>query len=491
VNKKKVVVIGAGPGGYEAAIYASKAGFEVTLIEKEALGGLCLNWGCIPTKALLKSGELYSQLSHAKNFGIHVENLSFNLPAAVKRSLEIIEKLNSGIKSLMQKHNINVIYGHAKLCGKTQADMHKISITSHKPDNSEATLLEITANYIILAVGAKYRTMTSIAEDMLWSYKEAMRSSVIPENLVIIGAGAIGLEFGSFYNAIGSKVTIIEMSNNILPSIDTDISKYAKKVFEKRGITFINGVSVVEAKNGLVELSNGVQIHATQVLCAIGVEGATVDNLGIENTKIKLNRGFVDLEHGYETHEKFIYAIGDTIGNPCLAHKSTMDAVLLCAYLKTINSNKNNVIDNNSEEFNRMTAAIINTNDITNSDSLVVNHLRVPACVYTYPQIACVGMSEVLAREQYGDDNVLISKSYMSANGKAICIGEPEGIIKVVTHKKTNEILGAHMCGPYVTELISNFCVLIEAEGTANEFLLTIFPHPTLSESLSAAVERE
>lgn len=447
-----VIVIGGGPGGYVAAIRASQCGKTVALIEAEALGGICLNWGCIPTKALLRSAEMFRFAKEMDHFGIEVRDVKFDLKKIVDRSRNVSNKLSSGVSTLMKKNKITVFDGVAKI--------EKNKIVSINIDGKKE---EIKASNIIIATGARARVLEGYEPDgnLVLTYKEAMIPKEIPTTLIIVGSGAIGVEFASFYNAFGCNVTVIEARERILPVEDKEISDFAKKRFEKDGIRFITsaklGVLKKNTNNVALEVTTAGKksiLKADKIIMAVGIVG-NVENIGLENTKVKIEKGHIITKSNMETDEQGIYAIGDVAGAPWLAHKASHEATIAAesiAGVKTHALNKNNI----------------------------------PGCTYSIPQIASVGMTEELAKDSGFE--VKIGRFPFIANGKAIALGEDSGFIKTIFDSKTGELLGAHMVGSDVTELISGYVIGKNLEATELDFMNTIFAHPTLSEMMHESV---
>ncbi|WP_339045994.1 dihydrolipoyl dehydrogenase [Candidatus Mesenet endosymbiont of Agriotes lineatus] len=450
-----LIIIGSGPGGYVAAIRAAQLGLKTALVEKEEnLGGVCLNWGCIPTKSLLKTSELYHSIKKAKDFGIEVKDISFNIENVVKRSRDVVAKLASGISYLMNKYSITVHKGFGRIASKNTVD-----IISGKEKVS------ISAKHIILATGARARNLPGIEADnnLIWNAKSAMVPKVLPKSLLIIGSGAIGIEFASFYNTMGSKVLIVEAQDRILPLEDQDISKLAQDIFVKQGMEIYTNstAKILNKKNDSVELSiidskgKSVQTEVDRVLLAVGVQLNTED-IGLENTKvIKDNLGFIKTNQWYETAESGIYAIGDVAGNPCLAHKASHEGVI-CA------------------------------EKIAGKSPVCLKKENIPSCIYSYPQIASVGFTEKQAIENGYE--IKVGKFFSNYNGKSIVIGENEGMVKTIIDKKTGELLGAHMIGAEVTEMISTYVISRQLEAVDLDIKSSIFPHPTLSEMIHESV---
>lgn len=449
-----VVVIGGGPGGYVTAIRASQLGLKTTVIEKAHLGGICLNWGCIPTKALLRSAEVYHLLKRADEFGISVKDVSFDIKKIVERSRGVANKLSSGISHLLKKNKVTHVVGHAALQGKQVVKVVK-------EDKSEQL---IHARYIILATGAHPRQLPGLETDgkLIWNYRDAMIPDHIPKRLLIVGSGAIGIEFASFYNSFGSKVTVVEVMDHILPAEDGEISDFAKKAFEKQGIEIITGTTVKAFKKSTKDVTATIDHKASQservfdrVIMAVGIDG-NVDGIGLENTKVKVERGHIVTDEWSQTAEPFVYAIGDVAGPPWLAHKASHEGILC---------------------IERITQQ---------PDIHPLNKDLIPGCTYSFPQVASVGLTEKEAiAKGYA---ITIGRFPFAGNGKAIALGEVEGMVKTIFDKKTGELLGAHMVGAEVTELIQGYGIAKTLEATELELMHTVFPHPTLSEMMHESV---
>lgn len=446
-----VVVIGGGPGGYVAAIRAAQLNFKTALIEKEHLGGICLNWGCIPTKALLKCSEINHSLKHLDEYGFSVSDVKFDIKKIVERSRNVSKQLASGISHLLKKNKVEVFTDHASLL-----DNKSLVLTNSKK--------HISAKHIIIATGARARELPNLKADgkCIITYKDAMIPSSLPKKLVIIGSGAIGIEFASFYHNMGVDVTVIEMQDRILPVEDEEISTLAKKSFESQGIKIITSaknVSAVSEKNGAkvsIEINNQKQeIAADKVILAIGIVGNT-ENLGLEKTKVKVENTHIITNEWSETNEKNIYAIGDVAGAPWLAHKASHEAIICIEKI----------------------AGIKNLHPI--------NKNNIPGCTYSLPQIASVGFTEKKAKEL--GYQIKVGRFPFKANGKAIALGETSGLIKTIFDEKTGELLGAHMIGAEVTEMIQGYVIGKTMEATEEDFMHTIFPHPTLSEMMHESV---
>jgi dihydrolipoamide dehydrogenase len=443
-----LIVIGAGPGGYVAAIRASQLGLKVGIIEKENLGGVCLNWGCIPTKALLKTAEIFHITNNLNHYGLNSCAPTFDIKNIVERSRNVASQLSAGIKHLMKKNKIEVFEGHAKLAGNS-----KVSIGDKI----------LQAKNIIIATGARARVLPGFEPDgeLIWTYREAMTPKSMPKSLVIIGSGAIGIEFASFYNNMGAEVTILEMQDHILPIEDKEISITAKKLFEKQGIKIITKVGVKSLKksstNVTISFEHNGKLHevtADRIIMAVGIVPNT-ENLGLEKTKILLEKGHIVTNDSLETAEKGIYAIGDVVKGPWLAHKASHEA-------------------------------IIAAEKIAGKTTKLLNRQNIPGCTYSTPQIASVGMTEEAATT--AGYSVKIGRFPFMASGKAVAIGDIDGLVKVIFDHKTGELLGAHLIGPDVTEMISTFVLAKTLEATEEEIMHSIFPHPTLSEAMHEAV---
>lgn len=452
MEKFDVVVIGGGPGGYVAAIRASQLGLKTAVVEKEHLGGICLNWGCIPTKALLKSAELLQKIKHAEEFGISASKPSFDIKKIVERSRDVSAKLVGGIKGLLKKNKVTVFEGVGKIINPKL-----ISVESSDQK------ISLEAKNIIIATGARARTLDGFKPDgkNIWTYREALVPKSVPKSMVIVGSGAIGIEFASFYNALGVEVTVLEAAQRILPVEDAEISTIAKKIFEAKGIKFYTGVKLEgqtsdKNKHKVIFMHDGIKVSLdTEILLmAVGIV-ANTENLGLENTKIKLERGHIVTNGFTETTEANIYAIGDVAGAPWLAHKASHEGVIAAEY-------------------------------IAGKKPHELNKLNIPGCTYSSPQIASVGMTEEAAIS--AGYQLKIGRFPFYANGKALILGDSDGLIKTIFDAKTGELLGAHMIGCDVTELIHSYVVAKSMEGTELDFMEAILPHPTLSEMLHESV---
>jgi len=456
-----VVVIGAGPGGYVAAIRAAQLGLKTIIVEREALGGVCLNWGCIPTKALLRTAEIYTNMKHAAEFGLRADNIGFDLEAVVKRSRKVADKLSGGVGFLMKKHKIEVVMGAARL--ERAANGSGAPVVKVKAKAGEET---IRARHVILATGARARVIPAAGLEpdgkFVWTAKEAMIPDVMPKNLLVVGSGAIGIEFASFYRALGAEVTVVEMLERILPVEDEEISKFAEKQFKKQGMTIITGATVEKLEKGKAGAKASVKgkdgktetIEADRVIVAVGITGNT-EGMGLEALGVKIDRGHVVVNEWLETGVPGLYAIGDLVGPPWLAHKASHEGVICVEKIAGLNN--------------------VHPLDVT----------RIPGCTYSNPQVASVGLTETRAKEN--GRKVKVGRFPFAANGKAIALGEPEGLVKTVFDEKTGELLGAHMIGAEVTELIQGFGLARTMEATEEDLFHAVFPHPTLSEMMHEA----
>ncbi|MEX0838962.1 MAG: dihydrolipoyl dehydrogenase [Parvibaculum sp.] len=449
-----LVVIGSGPGGYVAAIRAAQLGLKTAIVERDALGGICLNWGCIPTKALLRSAEIYETLHRLDEFGLKADNIGFDAEAVVARSRKVAAQLSNGVKFLMKKNKIDVLEGTGRLAGAGR-------VAVKGADNNK---IELKAKNIILATGARARTVPGLEPDgqRIWTYREAMVPKSIPKSLIVVGSGAIGIEFASFYRAFGAEVTVIEMLDRILPVEDEEISKEAARAFKKRGIGLLTGAAVEKVeknKSGVVATvkvdGKSETIEAEIVISAVGIVG-NVENLGLEEAGIKVEKAHVVVNEWLETDAKGVYAIGDLVGPPWLAHKASHEGVLAVERMAGLKG--------------------LHPIDTT----------KIPGCTYSTPQIASVGLTEAKAKEQ--GHEVKVGRFPFRANGKAIALGDTEGFVKTVFDARTGELLGAHMIGAEVTELIQGFGIARALEATEADLIQTVFPHPTLSEMMGEAV---
>ena len=451
-NLFDLIVLGAGPGGYVAAIRASQLGLNVAVVEREHLGGICLNWGCIPTKAMLRSAEVYHLAERAKEFGLSAEKISFDLNKIVERSRKISGQLNQGVGHLLKKNKVTVFSGEAKLL-----DRSNVSI------NNDGKYEKITGKNIVLATGARARELPGMEADgdLVWTYKHALTPSRMPEKLLVIGSGAIGVEFASFYNTFGANTTIVEVLDRILPVEDEDVSSLAAEQFAKQGMTIKTGAKVqkLEKKKNQVVASidcNGVTevLEFDTVISAVGIIG-NIEGLGLEEVGVETKANHVVTDEYCETTTSGIYAIGDLTGAPWLAHKASHEGVLVAE-------------------------------KIAGQSVKPINPIAIPGCTYSYPQIASVGLTE--AQAQKAGYKINVGKFPFIGNGKAIALGEKEGFIKTIFDISSGELLGAHMIGAEVTELIQGYVIGQALETTEDDLIHAVFPHPTLSEMMHESV---
>ena len=449
-----LIVVGGGPGGYVAAIRAAQLGLKTAVVERENLGGICLNWGCIPTKALLRTSEINHLLHHLPEFGFAPVEAKFDLAKVVKRSRAVAKQLSSGVAHLMRKNKITVFDGTGRLAGKQ-------TLTVEKDGKPVATL---KSPHIILATGARARQLPGMEADgkLIWAYREAMVPTVMPKSLLVIGSGAIGIEFASFYLNMGAQVTVVEVLPRILPVEDEEISAFAHKAFEKQGMKILTGVAVKGVKKAADSVTVTVEaggksqdITVDRVISAVGIVG-NVEDMGLEGTAVKVDRTHVVVDGYGRTGEPGVYAIGDLTGPPWLAHKASHEGVICVEKLAGLN------------------------------DVHPFETRNIPGCTYCRPQIASVGLTEAHAKEQGHD--VKVGHFPFIGNGKAIAMGEAEGMVKTVFDAKTGELLGAHMIGAEVTELIQGYVIARQLESTEVELMETVFPHPTISETMHEAV---
>jgi dihydrolipoamide dehydrogenase len=462
-----VIIIGGGPGGYVAAIRASQLGLKTAVVEREHLGGICLNWGCIPTKALLRSAEVYHQMQHAAAYGLSAQGVGVDMAAVVKRSRGVSAQLNGGVGFLMKKNKIDVIWGEATITkvGEVKVAASKKPAMQPAHPAPKGTLGEGTykAKNIIVATGARPRVLPGIEPDgkQIWTYFEAMVPQAMPKSLLVMGSGAIGIEFASFYHTMGAEVTVIELLPQILPVEDAEIAALARKRFEKQGMKIITGAKVTKVEKSAagvtatVDDGKSVQtITAEKLISAVGVVG-NVEGLGLEALGVKLDRGTIATDGLGRTNIPGIWAIGDVAGPPMLAHKAEHEGVICVETIKGLHAH-------------------------------AMDKLKIPGCTYCNPQIASVGLTEAKAKEQ--GFQVKVGRFPFVANGKAIALGEPDGLVKTVFDAKTGKLLGAHMVGAEVTELIQGYVVAMNLETTEEDLMHTVFPHPTLSEMMHESV---
>jgi dihydrolipoamide dehydrogenase len=448
-----LIVIGGGPGGYVAAIRAAQLGLKTAVVEREHLGGICLNWGCIPTKALLRSSEINHLLHHLDEYGFAADNVRFDLAKVVKRSRGVAKQLSSGVAHLLKKNKVAVFDGQGKLAGKG-------AVAVEKDGKPVATL---AAKNIILATGARARQLPGIEADgkLVWTYKEAMVPPIMPKSLLVVGSGAIGIEFASFYRNMGADVTVVEVLDRVLPVEDEEISAFARKAFEKQGIKILTSAAVKAVKKGTdnvtvtVEAGGKAQdIVVDRVISAVGIVGNT-EGLGLEGTAVKVDRSHVVIDALCRTGEPGVYAIGDLCGPPWLAHKASHEGVICVEGIAGLHPHP-------------------------------MDFSNIPGCTYCRPQVASVGLTE--ARAKAAGHEVRVGRFPFIGNGKAIALGEPEGMVKVVFDAKTGELLGAHMVGAEVTEMIQGYAIARTLETTETDLMNTVFPHPTVSETMHEAV---
>ncbi|HDZ80216.1 MAG TPA: dihydrolipoyl dehydrogenase [Roseobacter sp.] len=447
-----LIVIGSGPGGYVAAIRGAQLGLSVAIVERENLGGICLNWGCIPTKALLRSSEVFHLMHRAAEFGLKADNIGYELDEVVKRSRKVAAQLSGGIGHLMKKNKITVVMGTAKLAGKG-----KVSVKTDK--GSE----ELAAKNIVLATGARARNLPGLEADgkRVWMYRDALKPPHMPKKLLVIGSGAIGIEFASFYNTLGAETTVVEVMDRILPVEDEEISKFAKKQFEKQGMTILQKAVVKQLDRSDAKVTAHIEIGGKvqkqdfdTVISAVGIVG-NVEDLGLEELGVKIDRTHVVTDKYCRTGVDGLYAIGDVAGAPWLAHKASHEGVMVAEM-------------------------------IAGQDVHPIKPESIAGCTYCYPQVASVGYTEAKAKELGYE--VKIGRFPFIGNGKAIALGESEGMVKTVFDAKTGELLGAHMIGAEVTELIQGYVVGRQLETTEEDLMNTVFPHPTLSEMMHESV---
>ena len=448
-----VVVIGGGPGGYVAAIRAAQLGMKAAVVERENLGGICLNWGCIPTKALLRSSEINHLLHNLKDYGFSVDNIRFDFDAIVKRSRGVAKQLSSGVTHLLKKNKVQVFVGNGKLAGKG-------TVAVEADGKLVATL---KAPNIILATGARARQLPGLEADgkLVWSYREAMTPKAMPKSLLVMGSGAIGIEFASFYLNMGADVTVVEVLDRVLPVEDAEISAFARKAFEKQGMKIITSATVKALKKNAdsvtatIEVGGKTQeITVDRVISAVGIVG-NVEGIGIEGTAIKVDRTHVVIDEFCRTGEPGVYAIGDLCGAPWLAHKASHEAVVCIEAIAGLHPHP-------------------------------IDWTNIPGCTYCRPQVASVGLTEAKAKAE--GHEVRVGHFPFIGNGKAIAMGEPEGMVKTVFDAKTGELLGAHMIGAEVTEMIQGYTIARTLEATEADLMHTVFPHPTISETMHEAV---
>ena len=450
-----LIVVGGGPGGYVAAIRAAQLGMKAAVVEREHLGGICLNWGCIPTKALLRSSEIFHLLSRLDEFGFSAKEIKFDLKKIVQRSRGVAARLNKGVGFLLKKNKVTVFDGHAKLNGPGKLQVEK----------DGKVLADLSAKHIILATGARARSLPGLEPDgkLIWTYKEAMVPDTVPKSLLVVGSGAIGIEFASFYHSLGVEVTVVEVLPRILPVEDEDISRLAGKLLAKRGIKFKLSTKVAEARKSkdsvtcVLEGPKGAreEITTERLISAVGVVG-NVEDIGLETTAVKTDRGCIVTDPWGATDEPGVHAIGDVAGPPMLAHKAEHEGVICVERI----------------------AGLTGLHPLDKG--------RIPGCTYCQPQVASIGLTEAGAKENGRE--VRVGRFTFAGNGKAIALGEPDGMVKTVFDATTGQLLGAHMVGAEVTELIQGFSIAMTLETTEQDLMHAIFPHPTLSEMMHESV---
>jgi dihydrolipoamide dehydrogenase len=464
-----ILIIGGGPGGYVAAIRAAQLGFKTAVVEREHLGGICLNWGCIPTKALLRTAEIYHYAEHAKDYGLKLEGkISYDPSAVVERSRAVSGQLNGGVGFLMKKNKIDVIWGEATITKPGEVSVGKPKKQPMQPQHPtpKGTLGEGTyqAKHIIVATGARPRVLPGIEPDgkLIWTYFEAMVPPEFPKSLIVMGSGAIGIEFASFYRTMGCEVTVVELLPQILPVEDAEIAALARKRFEKQGIKIRTGTKVTKVEKGgndvTCTLDDGKgktsTVKAERVISAVGVVG-NAENLGLEKLGVKIDRGVITIDEVGRTNVPGIYAIGDVAGPPMLAHKAEHEGTICVDAIKGLHPH-------------------------------AMDKLMIPGCTYCQPQVASVGLTEAKAKEQ--GLQLKVGRFPFVGNGKAIALGEPDGLVKTIFDAKTGKLLGAHMVGAEVTELIQGFVIAMNLETTEDDLMNSVFPHPTLSEMMHESV---
>ena len=469
-NAYDVIIIGSGPGGYIAAIRAAQLGMKVAVVEREHLAGICSNWGCIPTKALLRSADVLHAAQHAKSFGLTLEgSIKPDLKAIVARSRGIAERMNAGVGFLFKKNKVDIIWGEAKLTKPGEVVVSKTAkpIVQPQAPLPKNTLAEgtYTAKHIVIATGARPRALPGIEPDgkLIWTYFDAMKPEAMPKSLLVMGSGAIGIEFASFYRTMGVDVTVVELMSQVMPVEDIEISNFAKKQFDKQGMKIILDAKVSKVEKGADSITAHVEkkdgsvekITADRMISAVGVQG-NIENLGLEILGIKTDRGCIVIDGYGKTNVPGVYAIGDVAGPPMLAHKAEHEAVICIEKI----------------------AGLPNVHPM--------DKLKIPGCTYCNPQVASVGMTESKAKAEGRD--IRVGRFPFAGNGKAIALGEDQGLVKTIFDKKTGELLGAHMVGAEVTELIQGFVVAMNLETTEEELMHTIFPHPTISETMKESV---
>ena len=456
-----IIIIGSGPGGYVTAIRAAQLGFSVAVVERDFIGGICTNWGCIPTKALLRSADVFHLMTHAKEFGLSAKDVGYDSAAVIKRSRGVAKRLQDGVGFLFRKNKIQVIWGEAAIDA-----LGKITVKPSKAEAPKGALPpgSYQGKHIIIATGARPRVFPGLEPDkkLVWTYFEAMNPDKMPKSLLVIGSGAIGVEFASFYRTLGAEVTIVEVLPQILPVEDAEIAAFARKAFERQGIKILTATKVTkldkkpDSVTATIDDGKGApsQLTVDRVISAVGVVG-NIENLGLEKLGVKTDRGTIVIDGYGKTSVPGIYAIGDVAGPPMLAHKAEHEGVICVEAIKGLQPHP---MDKN----------------------------LIPGCTYCNPQVASVGLTEAKAKERKID--IRVGRFPFVGNGKAIALGEDQGLVKVIFDKKTGALIGAHMVGAEVTELIQGYVVAMNLETTEEELMHTIFPHPTISETMKEAV---
>jgi dihydrolipoamide dehydrogenase len=455
-----IIVIGSGPGGYVAAIRAAQLGFRTAVVERDYLGGICLNWGCIPTKALLRSSEVFHYLQHAGDYGLAAEKVGFDPGAVVKRSRGVAKRLSDGVSFLLKKNKVAVIWGEAAIDAPG-----RITVKASKAEAPKGALApgSYQARHIVIATGARPRVLPGIEPDkkLVWTYFEAMAPDRMPKSLLVVGSGAIGIEFASFYRTLGAEVTVVEILPQILPVEDGEIAAFARKAFEKQGMKILTGAKVTKLDRGAdsvtATIDDGkgtVTLAVDRVISAVGVVG-NIETLGLEKLGVKTERGIVVVDGLGRTHVPGIYAIGDVAGAPMLAHKASHEGVVCVEAIKGLHPHP-------------------------------IDKLKIPGCTYCHPQIASVGLTEAAGKEKGYE--LKVGRFPFIGNGKAIALGEDQGMAKTIFDAKTGQLLGAHLVGAEVTELIQGFAIAMQLETTEEDLMHVVFPHPTLSETMHESV---
>ena len=456
-----IIIIGSGPGGYVTAIRAAQLGFKTAIVERDFLGGICSNWGCIPTKALLRSAEIFHYLQHAKDYGVTAEKVGFDPRAVVDRSRKVAGRMNSGVGFLLKKNKVTVIWGEAAIDAPGRITVKASRTEAPKGSAGPGSY---QAKHIIVATGARPRVLPGIEPDkkLVWTYFEAMVPDRVPKSLLVIGSGAIGIEFASFFRTMGSDVTVVELLPQILPVEDAEVAAFARKAFEKQGMKILTGAKVTKLEkkaDGVTATiddgKGGTQsLSVERVISAVGVVG-NVENLGLEKLGVKIDRGTIVVDGYGKTSVPGIYAIGDVAGPPMLAHKAEHEGVICVEAIKGL-------------------------------DAHPLDKLRIPGCTYCHPQIASVGLTEKAAKDQGRE--IKVGRFPFVGNGKAVALGEDQGLVKTIFDAKTGQLLGAHLVGAEVTELIQGFVIAMQLETTEEDLMHAVFPHPTLSEMMHESV---